>query len=410
MLALSGCATTTTETSSLAAPKKSWWPAWFSKKPDANLTSQKEYSQYLAEQQNRNVVSPAMGLDGKVEPNVFQKTTTSISNSSVGKGVKNALQTTSQKIGEIAKPVAKPVAHTTSADEKKAPSADFYVSVAALQERSGNFNGAVEKYKQALDVDRNNLPALLGLARLYDRQGQLLEATKYYLLAVGKYPNESAAANDLALCYARQKRYDEAVTHLQKAVALQPNRPLYRNNLATVLVEQGRIGEAIVQLKATGQGDAAAHYNVGFLLAKRNQSAGALEQFQRALAIDPQFEPAKQWIASLSGVAQVTEVAQQPAVTEPSSRRVVSEGPAINSVRSTETVSESEPVPEPPDSLRGASSRRWQQSAPTEPAYKATFVAPPQPASAAGTQPVNSSPTPAAIRLQIPDRNSAQRY
>jgi aminopeptidase N len=43
-------------------------------------------------------------------------------------------------------------------------------------------------------------------------------------------------------------------------------------------------------------------------------------------------------------------------------------------VRSTESVSESEPAPEPPDSLRGASSRRWQQSAPSEPAYKATFV------------------------------------
>jgi hypothetical protein len=43
-----------------------------------------------------------------------------------------------------------------------------------------------------------------------------------------------------------------------------------------------------------------AHYNVGFLLNKRGQTAAALEQFQLAVKADPTFEAARQWVDSLS--------------------------------------------------------------------------------------------------------------
>jgi hypothetical protein len=105
----------------------------------------------------------------------------------------------------------------------------------------------------------------------------------------------------------------DAAAALRRAVALDPKKVLYRNNLATVLVELDRSDEAYQTLVGV-HGEAVAHYNVGFLLAKRNRKTEALRQFEQALASDPNLIEARQWIASLTGKSPAT--AEKPAIAE----------------------------------------------------------------------------------------------
>ena len=85
------------------------------------------------------------------------------------------------------------------------------------------------------------------------------------------------------MCYARQNRLDDAVAELGRAIRLDAKNPLYRNNIAAVLVDQGRMTDALLHLRAV-HGDAAAYYNLGYLLNKKGQLQAALVNFKLALA------------------------------------------------------------------------------------------------------------------------------
>jgi tetratricopeptide (TPR) repeat protein len=197
------------------------------------------------------------------------------------------------------------------------PNANLYVSMAKLHERSGKWSDAVAEYDKALDVDPQDLQALLGLAHLYDRLARYEEALIFYGRAAQVDNDNAAIQNDLALCLARADKLKDAASALRRAVALDSKKILYRNNLATVLVELNRVDEAYQTLVSV-HGEAVAHYNVGFLLQKRDRKTEALRHFEQALAIDPTLTEAKQWVASLGGKpAVLAEKSPSPGVIAP---------------------------------------------------------------------------------------------
>ena len=112
------------------------------------------------------------------------------------------------------------------------------------------------------------------------------------------YPQQASVHNNLGLCYARQNRLDEAVAALGHAIRLDAKNPLYRNNIAAVLVDQGRVNEAFLHLRAV-HGDAAAYYNLGYLLNKKGQPQAALQDFRLALQADPSMDAARRWVEYL---------------------------------------------------------------------------------------------------------------
>jgi Tfp pilus assembly protein PilF len=100
------------------------------------------------------------------------------------------------------------------------------------------------------------------------------------------------------MCHNRQAKWDTAVSNLQHAIQLDPANPLFRNNLAMVLVDAGRPAEALPQLSAV-HGEAAAHYNLGYMLLDRKQTQQAEQHFTRALELNPQLKQAQQMLEYL---------------------------------------------------------------------------------------------------------------
>ncbi len=176
---------------------------------------------------------------------------------------------------------------------------DLIVAVAQMHERAGKLDDAEAQYKKALKANPKHLNALVGYAHLQDRRSKFEEATKLYQKAIAAHPTEAAVYNDLGLCFHRRGMMNESHSSLVKAVELAPERKLYRNNLATVNVEQGNLDAALAQLTAA-HGQAAGHYNLGYLLAKKGDRAGALVHFQQAAVFDPTLAAAQQWAAKLT--------------------------------------------------------------------------------------------------------------
>lgn len=198
---------------------------------------------------------------------------------------------------------------------KKKPSPGPYVALAELQEQQGNIAGAEEQLKKALSIDPNHLGALLAYAHLEDRQRNFQAAERYYQKALRKHGKNASVHNDMGLCYHRHNKLPEANTALTKAIELDPDSKLYRANLAAVLVDQGKNPEALQQL-VHAHGQPVGHYNLGYLLMQKKDTAGAMQQFQEAARLDPSFNEARQWVAQLGGPQQqrgMPVVTQQPA-------------------------------------------------------------------------------------------------
>lgn len=221
------------------------------------------------------------------------------------------------KVGEAFNPkpshaMVVPDDDAVSLNNKAKPGPELYVAIAKLYEQSGKAADAERQYQLALKEDPKHLKALLGYAHLKEVRGKSNEAIQLYQQAVKAWPQEASAHNNLGLCYARQGKLDEAADAIAVAIRLEPKNPLYRNNIATVLVEQGKPREAFTQLQAV-HGNAAAHYNVGYLLNKKGETRAALQSFMLASRADPSMTAARRWAEYLQRSTAQARLSQHPA-------------------------------------------------------------------------------------------------
>ncbi len=178
------------------------------------------------------------------------------------------------------------------------PGPELYVAIARLYEESGKNTEAEQYYQMALKERPDDLKSLLGYARLQENQGRFNEAIALYQQALKAHPKEAVAYNNLGLCHARRGNLNEAAQALGQAKQLDPRNPLYRNNLAAVQVDQNRLADAFANLREV-HGDAAAYYNIGYLLNKKGQTEAAEHHFAQALRADPTMAPAQRWLSYL---------------------------------------------------------------------------------------------------------------
>ncbi len=213
------------------------------------------------------------------------------------------------------KSAVKPTAELAKDDplslaNRSEPDAALYVVMAQTHERSGNFKAAADQYERALSKDPTSLDAALGFARMVDREGDFPKANRLYEQALQRHPQSATVRNDYGLCLARQGEMGRAAGMLQTACQLEPQDVRYRNNLATVLVESKQFEEAYLQLADVHE-PAVAYYNVGYLLAQRNEYEAARHHFEQALKLKPGMAEATQWLGMLPSSAAGSHLARQ---------------------------------------------------------------------------------------------------
>lgn len=157
-----------------------------------------------------------------------------------------------------------------------ARSAKLYSALGAAYEQRKDYKDAIDAYKHAIVLDRDNLDAIRGLAENLLNNGQLDAALEQYKVIADSNPEDAQTYVRIAEIYRREGKYDQALENLKRADTLVPDTMDVPYSMAAVYQAQGRYDEAIKLLqdllKKTDKSD------VGTSQADRNNRAIFIER------------------------------------------------------------------------------------------------------------------------------------
>src|SRR6201997_5298124 len=104
-----------------------------------------------------------------------------------------------------------------------ARSAKLYSALGAAYEQRKDYKSAIDAYKHAIMLDRDNLDAIRGLAENLMNAGQLAAALDQYKVIADSNPEDAQTYLRISEIYRRQGKYDDALDSLKKAQAMVPD-------------------------------------------------------------------------------------------------------------------------------------------------------------------------------------------
>src|SRR5271156_2337034 len=123
-------------------------------------------------------------------------------------------------------------------------SAKLYAALGATYEQRKDYKSAIDAYKRAIQLDRDNLDAIRGLAENLLNDGQVDAALEQYKVIADANPEDAQTYLRISEIYRRQGKYDEALDSLKKAEAMVPDALEVPYNVAVVYEAQARYDEA----------------------------------------------------------------------------------------------------------------------------------------------------------------------
>ncbi len=214
-------------------------------------------------------------------------------------------------------------------------SAKLYSALGAAYEQRKDYKSAIDAYKHAIVLDRDNLDAIRGLAENLMEDGQYDAALEQYKVIVDSNPEDAQSYVRMAEIYRRQAKYDQALESLKKADTLVPDSAEVAYNMAAVYQAQGRYDDAtkLLQdlLKKTDSSQADRNNRaiflerLGLIYREQENYTAAVETFRKLLTLGDEnarsgyqeiidtYREAKQW-------PQATAVAKEAVQKMPNDR------------------------------------------------------------------------------------------
>ena len=219
-------------------------------------------------------------------------------------------------------------------------SAKLYSALGTTYEQRKDYKNAIEAYKKAIQLDRDNLDYIRGLAENLLNDGQMDAALDQYKVIADANPEDAQTYLRIAEIYRKQEKYDLALESLKKAETMVPDSMEVPYNVALVYQAQGRGDEAakILQdlLKKTEKPDnnysqsdrsnrAVFIERLGRIYRDQSNHSAAVETFRKMLALGDEsaesgyqeiidtYREAKQW-------PQATAVAKEAVQKLPNNR------------------------------------------------------------------------------------------
>jgi len=200
--------------------------------------------------------------------------------------------------------------------------ADVQMAVARSLENQGQTDQAIKVYLEVLKKDNRRVDACHRLALLYDKKGDGEAARTYYQIALKKDPKNADLLCDFGYsCYLR-KQWADAETGFRRAIALDHDHARAHNNLGLLLAHTNRPSEALQEFATAGCSEAAARSNLAFALSLEGRLPEAEQQFELALAADPNLKTAREGLAKLRSARAAADTSGVAVAEDPSGRGV----------------------------------------------------------------------------------------
>ncbi len=221
-----------------------------------------------------------------------------------------------------------------------ARSAKLYAALGAAYEQRKDYKSAIDAYRHAIVLDRDNLDAIRGLAENLLNDGQLQAALEQYKVISDSNPEDAQTYVRIAEIYRRQAKYDLALENLKHADTLVPDTMDVPYSMAAVYQAQGRYEDAIKLLqdlvKKTEKSEAGSSQadrnnraifieRLGMVYREQENFTAAVDTFRKMLTLGDEnarsgyqeiidtYREAKQW-------PQATTVAKEAVQKMPNDR------------------------------------------------------------------------------------------
>lgn len=151
---------------------------------------------------------------------------------------------------------------------------------------SGDFEAAVAELSMAASLDPKSAEAknLLGIA--YEGKGLRARALESFKAAVEIDKNNAEYLNNYGFLLFKNKDFNEATKYLKRAVKISPKDGRIWNNLAYAQCERGKFDEAF-QSFLRGVGEFDAHVNIAAQLWAHGEGKAAIQHLEAARAMRP---------------------------------------------------------------------------------------------------------------------------
>lgn len=229
---------------------------------------------------------------------------------------------------------------TLNAVPESGRSAKIYSAMGLTFEQQRQHKKAIEAYRKAIEIDKENLDAVRGLAQNLLSDGQLEGALEQYKAIIEEDPQDAQAQIRIADIQRRLGKLDAALESLKKAQGLVQDSLEVPYNFALIYAAQGRYEEAIQALQGLldktaradntySQSDANNRSvfleRLGELYRETGKTPLAVETFRKTLTLGEEnavrgyqrlidtYRDAKLW-------SQATQVAQEAAAKYPKDR------------------------------------------------------------------------------------------
>jgi tetratricopeptide (TPR) repeat protein len=136
-------------------------------------------------------------------------------------------------------------AQTLSSIPDSGRSAKLYSALGYTYEQKKQYKNAIDAYRKATALDKDNLDAIRGLAENLMNDGQTDAALEQYKVIADANPEDAQTYLRIAEIYRKTGKYDQALENLKKAEGMLEDSVEVPYNIAAVYQAQGRYDEAI---------------------------------------------------------------------------------------------------------------------------------------------------------------------
>ncbi|HZQ69526.1 MAG TPA: tetratricopeptide repeat protein [Terriglobales bacterium] len=219
-------------------------------------------------------------------------------------------------------------------------SAKLYSALGYTYEQQKQYKKAIDAYRHAIALDRDNLDAIRGLAQNLMNDGQTDAALEQYKVIADANPEDAQTYLKMAEIYRKAGKFDLALENLKKAESMVQDSIEVPYNIAAVYQAQGRYDDAIQVLQellkktekpdtsySAGEKSNRAVFleRLGTIYRDNNNSQAAIETFRKMIALGDDnaqrgyqqiidtYRENKQW-------QQATDVAKEATTRLPNDR------------------------------------------------------------------------------------------
>lgn len=208
-----------------------------------------------------------------------------------------------------------------------------FLRAGTANQRTGDYEGAIRAFERGLEIAPDDAELHNALGWTFFQLDRSEDAIEEYKRALELDPEHAKAHNNLALAYLDLGNFPFAAQHFDKSLALNPRAEIYSDlgytlermglddqahelyrkaiemdpscasahlNMGASLVEKARYEEAEPHYRAAipGRPTASTYSGLGYVLDRNGKPDEAIEQFERAIEIDPTYFEAYNNMAS----------------------------------------------------------------------------------------------------------------